>query len=67
MEGSIAVAQSPFRALGKRELEGVTVYELQGLGQRHFYFQAGRLLIWLASDDDVADQALSETLAFYSR
>ncbi len=57
----------PFRPTGERVIDGHTVYTLEGLGQQHFFFTSGRLVIWLAADPEIADQALRDTLAFYSQ
>ncbi len=65
MRDKIAEGRSPFQPLETRELVDRTVYALAGMGQRHFYFQAGALVIWLAADEAVAEQALLETLLFY--
>jgi hypothetical protein len=35
------------------------------MGQKHFYFQSGDLLIWLAADQEIAEQAISQVLEFY--
>jgi hypothetical protein len=57
--------KSPFTPLGQRQEGQITVYELSGMGQKHFYFQSGQMLIWLAADFDLAEAALSDTLAYY--
>jgi hypothetical protein len=41
------------------------VYQVEGLGQAHYYFQSGDLIIWLAADKALADTSLAELLAFY--
>ena len=62
-----AIAQGDSRFVPRAELErgGRRVFELDGMGQRHFYFQAGRLVIWLAADPALAEDALRGALAFY--
>jgi hypothetical protein len=57
--------KSPFTPLGERKDGNTTIYELDGLGQKHFYFQSKQLLIWLAADFDLAEAALGETLEYY--
>lgn len=64
MRDKIAEGRSPFQPLETRELADRTVYVLEGMGQRHFYFQAGALVAWLAADEAIAEQALAETLLF---
>jgi hypothetical protein len=41
------------------------IYELEGMGQRHYYFQSGKLLIWMAANPELAEQAITEILKFY--
>lgn len=65
MTDRIAEGRSPFRPTGTHEIDGRSVYELIGMGQRHFYFQSGSLVIWLAADEAIAEKALMETLTFY--
>ncbi len=65
MTDKIAQGRSPFTPTGTRRLNGRAVYELDGLGQRHFYFQSGSLVIWLTADDSIAENALGEVLQFY--
>jgi hypothetical protein len=54
MEQAIAENESPFTPVGTREVNGRTIYELTGMGQRHFYFRSASLVIWLAADDPIA-------------
>jgi hypothetical protein len=65
MADKIAKGRSPFTPLGTRPAGQARVYELTGMGQQHYYFQAGRLVIWLAASAPLAEAALQETLAFY--
>lgn len=65
MEAAIASTSSPFSPVGTRQLDGRVVYELSGLGQRHFYFRSAELVVWLAADEVVAEDALAATLDFY--
>ena len=55
----------PFRLLEERTVGGRDVVVLEGMGQQHFFFTAGNLVIWLAADPPIAEQALEETLQFY--
>jgi hypothetical protein len=41
------------------------VYELDGMGQRHFYFRSDQLIIWLAVDVRLAEDALRQVLILY--
>lgn len=65
MRARIAQGNSPFQPLADRQAAGRTVYALDGMGQKHFYFQSGALVVWLAADAGSADQALAAALAFY--
>jgi hypothetical protein len=65
MTDRIAEGGSPFRLMGRRQLGTNTAHELNGLGQRHFYFQAGSLVVWLAAEERLAEAALAEVAAFY--
>jgi hypothetical protein len=65
MQESIAASDTPFVPLGRSQRGGRTVYELEGMGQRHYYFQAGNLIVWLAVEPALAEQALGEVLEFY--
>jgi len=65
MTDKIAEGRSPFTPVGVRQVNGRAVYELDGLGQRHFYFQSGALVVWLAATEGVAEKALEEVMAYY--
>lgn len=65
MRREIAGADTPFDLIGEREILGRKIYELEGMGKRHYTFQSHRLVIWLAADPSLADQALRDVLEFY--
>lgn len=65
MRDKIAEGRSPFTPVTARPLGRRTIYELDGMGQKHFYFQSSDRVIWLAADPDIAAQALPTTLEFY--
>ena len=65
MRVRIAEGRSPFNELGDFELEGKTIYALDGMGQAHYYWQVGNLVVWLAADVDLAESAIREVAAFY--
>jgi hypothetical protein len=65
MAEAIDTKESPFTPLGLRRVNGRPVYELTGLGQRHYYFRSAALVIWLAADESIAETVLAETLDFY--
>lgn len=65
MREKIAEGNSPFTSTSEFVAGGRTVYGLEGMGQKHFYFQSKNLVIWLASDPAYANQALKQTLEAY--
>ena len=65
MGESIAQSETPFTPLGEGQRDGRSVHELTGMGQQHFYFQAGKQIIWLAVEDDLAELAIQEALEVY--
>ncbi|HZD55724.1 MAG TPA: hypothetical protein VE136_03305 [Anaerolineales bacterium] len=65
MEDKIAEGNSPFTPTGEHPDGDRVIYELAGMGQKHFYFQSGDMLIWLAADAGLAEEALAQTLEFY--
>ena len=65
MREKIAAGDSPFTPRSEREVEQRRVYELVGLGQKHFYTRSGELIIWLAVDESLAEEALAQALNYY--
>ena len=65
MQAKIAEGNSPFTPVKEIQNGNRTVYVLDGMGQKHFYFQSKNLVIWLASDAAVADGALQQILEVY--
>ena len=65
MQEKIAEGNSPFTPRGEEYVRERTIYVLDGLGQRHFYFASNNLLIWLAADTELAEQALAQALEYY--
>ena len=65
MRDKIALGRSPFQPAGIQPLANREVYALDGMGQKHYYFQSGKYLVWIAANPDVADEALQQTLKFY--
>ena len=56
---------SPFSPIGERRDGTRAIYELDGMGQKHFYFQSGKLIVWLAVDPERAEEVLTQALKFY--
>ncbi len=67
MREGIAEGNSPFTPIEQLQLnEGKrTIYVLDGMGQKHFYFQSKNLIIWLAADPSIANEALKQILEDY--
>ena len=65
MRDKIAESNSPFTPIAEREINQRTIYELDGLGQRHNYFRSDVLVVWLAADETLAEEALDQVLFFY--
>jgi hypothetical protein len=65
MTARIARGDTPFRPDSVRGMEQRSVYELTGLGQRHFYFRSGRCVVWVAANRRQAAAGLDDALRFY--
>jgi len=65
MRDKIAEGNSPFTPTSEFKIGRRTIYELEGMGQRHFYFQSKNLIIWLAVDPSIADEAIEQILEAY--
>ena len=65
MRDRIASADTPFTLLAERDYGRRTVYELAGMGQKHYYFRSGNLVVWLAVNENADELALQHALEFY--
>ena len=65
MHASIAESDSPFTPTGHTDVDGNTIYTLEGLGQLHYYWRSGSEVIWLSADEELAETALSECIAYF--
>jgi len=65
MQDKITEGNSPFTPTNELKIGGRTIYELEGMGQKHFYFQSKNLIIWLAVDPSIADAAIEQILEAY--
>ena len=66
MQKRIAEGNSPFTPINEINDRNRKVYVLEGMGQRHYYFQSKNLVIWLAADAAMAEKALQQILEVYS-
>jgi len=65
MRAGIAEGNSPFTPVKEIQDNNRIVYVLDGMGQKHYYFQSENSVIWLASDQSIADQAIQQVLEVY--
>jgi uncharacterized protein YneF (UPF0154 family) len=65
MQEKIAQGNSPFTPTNEIQNKERKVYVLDGMGQRHYYFQSNNLVIWLAANPPVADAAIQQILEVY--
>jgi hypothetical protein len=66
MREKIEQGNSPFTPINEINDRNRKVYALEGMGQKHYYFQSENLVIWLAVDPAFADDALQQILEVYS-
>ena len=66
MQSKIAQGNSPFTPVNEINDRNRKIYALEGMGQKHYYFQSNNLVIWLAVDPNLADEALQQILEIYS-
>jgi hypothetical protein len=66
MQVKIAGGNSPFTPINEINDRNLKVYILEGMGQKHYYFQSENLVIWLAVDPAFSDEALQQILEVYS-
>src|SRR3970040_2368769 len=65
MQEKIANGNSPFTPLEQFTQGSRTIYDLEGMGQIHYYFQSKNLIIWLAAEPSTAEEALEQILEAY--
>ncbi len=65
MRDKIADGNSPYEPIGEELIGERMVYELEGWGQTHYYFQSGDQVIWLAANPELAEDALDQALEYY--
>jgi len=65
MHEKIASVDTPFTPTGEEQITGRTVYLLNGMGQKHIYFQSSSLVIWLAVNPEIAEKAIQQILKAY--
>ena len=65
MREKITEGNSPFKPIEGFDQGKRTIYVLEGMGQKHYYFQSKNLVIWLASEPTIADAAIQQILEVY--
>jgi len=65
MQAKIAQGKSPFTPIEQFNRGKRTIYVLEGMGQKHYYFQSKKLVIWLAADPALAEAAIQQILEAY--
>ena len=65
MHAKIAQGNSPFTPINEIQNNNRVVYVLDGMAQKHYYFQSNNLVIWLAADPSIADAAIQQILEVY--
>ena len=60
MTTRIRVGNGPFTHLRESTRFGMTVYSTLGQGQVHYYFRRGAVVVWVAADPTIAQQALAD-------
>jgi len=65
MATTIGRSESPFKPTNIRHHDDHHVHELTGMGQTHFYFQSGDLIVWLDVHPELAEPGLQQVMAFY--
>jgi hypothetical protein len=65
MYRKISEGRSPFSEVDTLQDNGRTVHVLTGMSQKHYYFRSKNLVIWLATEPTLAEQALQQTLEAY--
>lgn len=62
MTTRIRASNGPFTHLRESTRFGMTVYSTLGQGQVHYYFRRGAMVVWVAADPTIAQQALADAV-----
>jgi hypothetical protein len=65
MDEKIRKVESPFTPTAERRDGNRVIYELDGMGQKHYYFQSSNFVIWLSAQPELAEHLLLQTIEFY--
>jgi hypothetical protein len=65
MRDRISEGNSPFTPTSELQTGNRNIYMLDGLGQKHFYFQSRNLIVWAAADTPLYERVVAQVLSFY--
>ena len=65
MQAKIAKGNSPFTPLSQANEKNRSINFLEGMGQKHFYFQSKNLVIWVAVEPALAEAVIQQILEAY--
>ncbi len=58
MRTRINAVDSPFSQVALRPRQAGPITELEGMGQQHYFYASGSIVIWLGAEPALAEQAL---------
>jgi hypothetical protein len=65
MRTRINAVDSPFTQVALRPRQAGPITELEGTGQRHYFYASGYIVIWLGAEPALAEQALINLQEMY--
>lgn len=65
MRTRINAVDSPFTQVALRPRQAGPITELEGTGQRHYFYASGSIVIWLGAEPALAEQALVNLQEMY--
>lgn len=65
MRERIAEGNSPFTPVSQANEKNRSIYVLEGMGQKHFYFQSKNLVIWVAVEPALTETVIQQILEAY--
>jgi hypothetical protein len=65
MRTRINAVDSPFTQVALRPRQAGPITELEGTGQRHYFYASGSIVIWLGAEPALAEQALVNLREMY--
>jgi len=65
MRTRIDSVDSPFTQVALRPRQAGPITELEGMGQRHYFYDSGSTVVWLGAEPALAEQALVNLQEMY--